>query len=61
MAAVEGRPAGLAVITGAASGMGEAAARLMSEAGWPLLVCDLNGERLAAPADRLWARGRSKP
>ena len=57
MAAVKGRPAGLAVITGAASGMGEAAARLMSEAGWPLLLCDLNGERLAAAADRLWARG----
>ena len=57
MAAIEGRPEGLAVITGAASGMGEAAARLMSEAGWPLLVCDLDGERLDAAACRLWARG----
>jgi NAD(P)-dependent dehydrogenase (short-subunit alcohol dehydrogenase family) len=47
----------IAVVTGAASGMGEAAARLMAEAGWPLLLCDLNGERLAASAARLERRG----
>jgi NAD(P)-dependent dehydrogenase (short-subunit alcohol dehydrogenase family) len=44
---------GLAIVTGAASGMGEAAARLMAEAGWPLLLCDLNAERLEAVAGRL--------
>lgn len=45
---------GVAVVTGAASGMGEAAARLLGEAGWsPLLLCDLNAERLAETAQRL--------
>lgn len=57
MAVGDERPAGVAVITGAASGMGEAAARLMGEAGWPLLICDLNDERLGASAERLRARG----
>ena len=37
---------GLAVITGAASGMGEASARLMAEAGWTLLISDLNAVEL---------------
>jgi len=46
---------GIAIITGAASGMGEAAARLMGEAGWPLLLCDLNAERLDAAAKRISA------
>ena len=45
--------AGVAVITGAASGMGEAAARLMCEAGWPLLLCDINDQRLRESAGRL--------
>jgi NAD(P)-dependent dehydrogenase (short-subunit alcohol dehydrogenase family) len=45
--------AGVAVITGAASGMGEAAARLMCDAGWGLLLCDINDERLRASAGRL--------
>ena len=49
------RSSGVAVVTGAASGMGEAAARLMAEAGWPLLLCDVNGERLAAAAAPLRA------
>jgi NAD(P)-dependent dehydrogenase (short-subunit alcohol dehydrogenase family) len=48
---------GLAVITGAASGMGEAAARLMAEAGWTLLILDLNAERLEQTAGRLRAHG----
>jgi len=43
----------LAIVTGAASGMGEAAARLMRDAGWSLLLCDLNAERLSATAERL--------
>jgi NAD(P)-dependent dehydrogenase (short-subunit alcohol dehydrogenase family) len=46
------RPEGVAIVTGAASGMGEAAARILAEAGWPLLVCDLNAERLDAASAR---------
>ena len=44
------RPEGIAVVTGAASGMGEASAKLMAEAGWQLLLCDVNAERLASSA-----------
>jgi len=44
------RAEGIAVITGAASGMGEASARLMGETGWDLLLCDVNAERLASAA-----------
>ena len=61
MAHSEGRPEGVAVITGAASGMGEAAARLMGEAGWPLLLCDLDAGRLATTAERLRGGGRTTP
>jgi NAD(P)-dependent dehydrogenase (short-subunit alcohol dehydrogenase family) len=52
------KPQGLAVVTGAASGMGLAAAKLMSEAGWPLLLCDLNAERLDATAATLRSAGQ---
>jgi NAD(P)-dependent dehydrogenase (short-subunit alcohol dehydrogenase family) len=48
---------GVAIITGAASGMGEAAARLCADTGWTLLLCDLNAERLAETAGRIPARG----
>jgi NAD(P)-dependent dehydrogenase (short-subunit alcohol dehydrogenase family) len=58
MANAELRAPEVAVITGAASGMGQAAASLMSEAGWPLLLCDLNGERLEQIAERLRAHGQ---
>lgn len=51
------KPQGIAVVTGAASGMGHAAARLMSQAGWPLLLCDLNGERLETAATELRGAG----
>lgn len=47
--------ADIAIVTGAASGMGEATARLMKDAGWQLLLCDLNADRLAAKADELSA------
>lgn len=47
----------LAVITGAASGMGEATARLMREAGWHLVLCDLDEQRLRASSDA-YAPGR---
>lgn len=50
---------GIAVITGAASGMGEAAARLMRDAGWPLLLCDINDQNLRASADRLGQEGNA--
>jgi NAD(P)-dependent dehydrogenase (short-subunit alcohol dehydrogenase family) len=55
MAQTGARADGVAVITGAASGMGEAAAALMGKDGWPLLLCDLNAERLDAAAQRLRA------
>jgi NAD(P)-dependent dehydrogenase (short-subunit alcohol dehydrogenase family) len=38
----------LAVVTGAASGMGEATARRMHEAGWHVVLCDLDEQRLRA-------------
>lgn len=41
---------GIAVVTGAASGMGEATARLMHAAGWQLVLCDINEDRLRASA-----------
>jgi NAD(P)-dependent dehydrogenase (short-subunit alcohol dehydrogenase family) len=44
---------GIAIVTGAASGMGEAAARLMAEAGWSLLLCDLNAASVDAKAAEL--------
>lgn len=43
----------IAIVTGAASGMGEASALAMAEAGWPVLACDVNADRLADAADRL--------
>ncbi len=46
----QAKPEGIAIVTGAASGMGEASARLMGEAGWELLLCDVNAERLASAA-----------
>lgn len=46
---------GIAVVTGAASGMGKAAAKLMAQAGWPLLLVDLDAERLAADAAEMGA------
>jgi NAD(P)-dependent dehydrogenase (short-subunit alcohol dehydrogenase family) len=56
---IEGsRPSGVAVVTGAASGMGEASARLMAESGWSLLLCDVNEERLERTIGRLPARGQ---
>lgn len=52
---------GIAVVTGAASGMGEAAARLLAEAGWPrLLLCDLNAERLEETTRRLGSQSQTE-
>lgn len=33
--------------------MGQAAARLLAEEGWPLLLCDLNADRLAQTSEQL--------
>ena len=44
---------GLAIVTGAAAGMGAAAAPAMAEQGWTLLLCDLKDEKLAAAAASL--------
>lgn len=49
----QSRPSGIAIITGAAAGMGEATARLFCDAGWPLLLCDLNHARLETMAASL--------
>ena len=46
---------GLAVITGAAGGMGSASASRLAAQGWSLILCDLDAERLeqmAAPLRR---------
>ena len=51
-------PQGIAVITGAAGGMGSACARQLAAAGWNhLLLCDISEERLAAVAGPLRAAG----
>lgn len=55
MANSQPRPEGIAVVTGAASGMGESSARLLAQAGWPLLLCDVNAERLGNSAKALGA------
>ena len=52
------RPEGVAIITGAARGIGEACARALMEDGWPeLLLCDVNGELLEATAQQLHNMG----
>lgn len=51
-------PQGVAVITGAAGGMGSACARQLAKAGWnSLLLCDVSEERLEAVAQPLREAG----
>lgn len=51
-------PKGVAVVTGAAGGMGSATARQLAEAGWPdLLLCDVEAGRLEGVAAPLRAAG----
>jgi NAD(P)-dependent dehydrogenase (short-subunit alcohol dehydrogenase family) len=52
------RANGVAIVTGAAGGMGSHCARLLGEDGWPeLLLCDLDEARLAPVAEKLRAMG----
>jgi NAD(P)-dependent dehydrogenase (short-subunit alcohol dehydrogenase family) len=48
----------IAVITGAAGGMGAAVATRLARVGWPLLLCDLEARRLEPLAAELSAGGR---
>ena len=58
--AMQGLPKGIAVVTGAAGGMGSACARQLAEAGWSrLLLCDFSDERLEAVAAPLRAAGNA--
>jgi NAD(P)-dependent dehydrogenase (short-subunit alcohol dehydrogenase family) len=52
-------PTGVAVITGAAGGIGAATARHMAAEGWPLLLCDSNEPRLHALAADLQSEDRT--
>jgi NAD(P)-dependent dehydrogenase (short-subunit alcohol dehydrogenase family) len=51
------RPTGVAIVTGAAGGMGAACAARLHEAGWPLLLSDLHAGPLGEVAQALRARG----
>lgn len=58
MTGSEQLPGGVAIVTGAAGGMGSQCARLMAEAGWPeLLLCDFDEARLEAVAAPLRGPG----
>ncbi len=48
---------GVAIVTGAAGGMGTPAARRLAMQGWPLLLCDLDRSRLEQVAEPLRAKG----
>jgi NADP-dependent 3-hydroxy acid dehydrogenase YdfG len=46
-----GRASDVAIVTGAAGGMGSKCAELLAKAGWPhLLLCDLDAAKLEAVA-----------
>lgn len=54
----DGLVRGIAIVTGAAGGMGSQCARLLVEDGWPqLLLCDLDETRLEAVAAPLREKG----
>jgi NAD(P)-dependent dehydrogenase (short-subunit alcohol dehydrogenase family) len=47
----------VAIVTGAAAGMGAASAARLADEGRPLILCDLNAERLEVVANELRASG----
>lgn len=54
------RAQGVAIVTGAAGGMGSHCARLLGEAGWSeMILCDLDEARMASVAEGLRAQGVS--
>ena len=52
------KPQGIAIVTGAARGIGAACAKALVEDGWTdLLICDLNGDLLEETAQKLHNSG----
>jgi NAD(P)-dependent dehydrogenase (short-subunit alcohol dehydrogenase family) len=51
--------AGVAIVTGAAGGMGSASAKRLAAQGWPLILCDISAERLEQVAVGLRTPGQS--
>jgi len=54
----ENRMPGVAIVTGAAGGMGSASARQLAALGWPLILCDIDAGRLEEIATPLRAHGQ---
>jgi NAD(P)-dependent dehydrogenase (short-subunit alcohol dehydrogenase family) len=52
------KPIGVAIITGAAGGIGSACVTKLAEAGWPLILCDISLARLEERAAPLRAAGQ---
>jgi NAD(P)-dependent dehydrogenase (short-subunit alcohol dehydrogenase family) len=52
-----GAAQGLAIVTGAAAGMGAASATRLAAEGWPLILCDLDAARLDRAANEIRDRG----
>src|SRR4051794_15431835 len=50
---------GVAIVTGAAGGMGSASAARLANQGWPLILCDISAERLEQIAAPLRAAAQS--
>ncbi len=50
---------GVAIVTGAAGGMGAPTAARLAAQGWPLLLCDLDAARLEQVAAPLRSDGAS--
>ena len=48
---------GVAIVTGAAAGMGAASATRLAAEGWPLILCDLDATRLDRAAEDIRAAG----
>jgi NAD(P)-dependent dehydrogenase (short-subunit alcohol dehydrogenase family) len=46
MMQIKDKNAGVAIVTGAAGGMGSASAARLAAQGWPLILCDISAERL---------------